>query len=247
MFNLRGMRKALLVGAAAAGLAGASAAQAALVLDLRLAGAGPGAGKSAVVNPGDVVQLQLYGVVTGTNGVDDEAMHNAYAALRSSTGGALGDFAPGQVHDPFRTGAFSGGTAVDVDGDGDLDIGREGAASTATPTLLFARADPGVVGTFGVNGERVTLGTSTDAEQFLLATINFTVSPAALPGQTTELRAIRPNITGIFQASLYRQDGVSVSGQNTVGGDPVTLTIIPEPMGLAAVGALGLLARRRRA
>jgi len=238
MFNLRGMRKALLVGAAAAGLAGASAAEAGLVLDLQLAGGG----KERLVNPGDTVQLQLYGVVTGTDGVDNETLYNVFAVLRSSTGGLLGNFSPGQIVPPYDKGPFTGGVAMDVDGDSDLDIGSTTGAGTPSPvsTFLFARADP----TLGpVPGVRE----GANSERFLLANIQFHVTGGGLE---TLLNAHRAPVAGLTIAGNYQQDGAAgvTTAAGITSGDPVRL-FIPEPttMGLAAVGALGLLARRRRA
>ena len=85
--NLRGTLIAAAAAAAGVATLAASRADAGLMLDLRAVGVNgqplpPGAdAKHVVVGPGDTLQLKLYAVVIGTNGVNDEQVKSTMKRL----------------------------------------------------------------------------------------------------------------------------------------------------------------------
>src|SRR6187431_1085467 len=71
--------------------------------------------------PGDTITLDLFAVVTGTNGINDERITSAHGSVRS-TGAVLGNFFGGTVA-PFSDAGSQNGSVQDIDGDTDLDVG----------------------------------------------------------------------------------------------------------------------------
>jgi len=222
-----------------------STAQAGLILDLRVASGGDAGNPSKEITVsanGQVVQLNLYGVVTGTNNTDDEAMLNAYARIISSNNTAdsrftTGAFSQASIQSPFNTGPFQAGTLTDIDGDGDLDLG-----GTTNTTYVFARADP-TAGTPAGNRASSTAGN--DREEFLLGTLTWTVGQ--LGSIDTLLSSIKPS-TGIAPVANYTNDNGSGTAANVSAGSAVTVHVsVPEPasLGVLSLGLLGILARRR--
>jgi len=124
--------------AAIAFAATAAPADAGLMIDLRATAINgsptPAGGMHDIdVHPGDVVSVQIVAVVSGTNNVNDEAFQAIHGSIRSGNGGLLVDMSQSAVVAPFNGAGSQGGSAVDSDGDGDLDIGSPpngGVAST---------------------------------------------------------------------------------------------------------------------
>jgi len=207
---------AVALAVAGAGLMTAGAAQAGLVLDLRLA---DGGGKFKFVSQGQVVPLQLFGIVQGTDGIDNETLYNVFAVLRSSTGGLLGDFSPAVIQSPFNTGPYQSGLPFDVDSDGDLDLGRPFTPST----YLFARADPSLP---SPQGTRIGL----NDEEFLLAALSYTIGASS---GASEVNAYRAPVAGLTEGADFIQDGIRGTGISS--GIAVSL-VIPEPSMLGVIG-----------
>jgi hypothetical protein len=229
MFSLREMRKAFLGTAAAALLAVASSAQASMIIDLRPVGGGS---RVIPVVASQVVNLEVYAIVSGANATDDEAFTNAFVKLSSGNGGLLGNFSPATIAPAFQGTGFTPGVPTDQDLDTDLDLG-----GTTNASYMFARSP-----TANIQGTR----TGGDNEEFLLGTVQFTVSALAASGQT-DLFPVKP-ATGISPPAAFTNDNVASTpaGYLASGHLGVTL-VIPEPgsIGLAALSAMGLLFRRR--
>lgn len=226
MRSVKEMRNALI--ASVVVLAGATASQASLIVDLRPV-SGP---RTISVAQNQVVPLQIWAVVSGANTTDDETFTNAFVKLSSSTGGLLGNFSVATVDAAFQGTGFTPGVPSDQDGDLDLDLGL-----TTNASYMFARSPT------ALNGNR----TGADSEEFLLGTINFTVTGAS--GSTT-LIPVKP-ATGISAPALFVNDATNstAAGYLSSGHLGVTLEIVPEPatIGLLAMSSLAMLARRRRA
>jgi hypothetical protein len=93
-----------------------------LTVDLRL----PGGGKSATITGvGQKLNLEIWATVKGANSVNDEALQMTAGSLLSSNinGGAANGTLSAVNIAPFTGPATSPGTKVDLDGDGDLDVG----------------------------------------------------------------------------------------------------------------------------
>ena len=207
-------RIASLVLGAAASMAVATSAQAALTLDVRL----QGGGDAALINPGDVVTLELTAVIDNNNGVADESLVQTGFGLRSSTGGLLGNISTMTLNPSFA--AIPGslvGTQSDTDADTDLD-------------LINALASAGA-------GQQV-VGSS-----FVLGTFTFTASGSATG--ITQIQVV-PNPTNTLFRQDGTFGAGTTFGVNP--GTPVTLTVVPEPVSLGLVGMAGLalMGRRRR-
>jgi hypothetical protein len=248
-----------LAAAAAAGCAGlvAGPVDAGLVIDLRavtLNGQPLPAGSTAervVVDAGDVVGINVFARVSGTNAIDDEGFQSMLGVFRSTTGGLLGHLSASTVA-PFNGSGSQNGTPIDVDGDGDLDIGDipNGGEQTA---YWVARSNV---------TERGGTPVATDpaAEEFLIGTLTWTATGAVAPASETFLDFIRrrnpgnPGSNGSAY-SFWLEDGSGTAsvrnGQSPYVTDGLHIVAVPEPCGaaaaLAGVAALRLLARRRRA
>ncbi|WP_428937345.1 hypothetical protein [Fontivita pretiosa] len=215
-------KRCIALAVAGAGLTAASAAQAGLVLDLRLA---DGGGKFKFVSQGEVVPLQLFGIVQGTDGIDNETLYNVFAVLRSSTGGLLGDFSPAMLQPPFDTVAAQPGVPLDADGDGDLDLGA--AIGGPGNTFLFARADYPFP---EPQGARI----GADAEEFHLASISWTVTGSS--GESM-LNAYRVANFPAETALLLEDGAPTTTGPTSAAG---VVVVVPEPSTAAILCACGL-------
>jgi len=221
----------VLAAATAAVVFSSGVANAALVLDLRIAGGG---GKTATVAAiGDVLTLELFGVLPNLNaGADSISVANSGAR---STGTTLGNYTSA-----IAAPAFSGighqdtdGPTVivpgDRDGDGDLDIG--GALTTSALNWFGARAIP----------------SPQPGTNQLLGTFIWQVTTLGAANSTTNLNSFVRAATAGY---TFVDDGVVKNGiaGNVVLGTPIVVTVVPEPatLGLAASAAAMLLARRRR-
>lgn len=246
-----------LAAAVAVGLAGFGAAQqadASLIVDVRATAvngqpltAGSTA-KDVSVAPGDVVTLQLFAQITGTNGLNDETVQAAHGQIVSGAGAGLrllGNLSGGVVS-PFNGSGYQNGSNVDLDADTDLDIGAPLGSAAATALGYFlARANTPTLGTTDL---------SPQSEEIQIGQVSFTVGSAADPAETLVNFIKRSTATGGNQttAATWAEDGVTKNGGTGVfgSGTPVRIAVavIPEPTGLALAGlaTLGLLGRRRK-
>ena len=228
----------------------ASSAHAGIMLDLRAVAVNgqplaPGdTSKLVRVNYGDEINLKLYAVVSGTNGVNDEQLQIAFGNIVSGQGTADHDVfgaLAGGVLAPFNGTAHQNGSQVDLDQDGDIDIGAPvGSSGTAAMGYFNARSNTptSLTHILDANTSEIEIG------QFNFAT----------QGGTTDtwLNFVRrTNFSGanITTAAVWFEDGVARNPTTSsyAAGAPI-MVFIPEPAGVAAVvgaAALGLLARRR--
>jgi len=240
-----GFRSAVLSTACAAAVGlRASSSQAELSYDLRAADGGKAV---QIDHVGQVVRLELYAIVQGHDGIDNETFYNGFIRIRSDDarvrGSIRADLSPVQLTPRYRQTAAFGGLRVDIDDDGDLDLGRiTGLEPTfLASTCIFARGfipgGPDPVGT------RITYNGNPDAEEFLLGTLDFRINSL---GAAMELRASIPD-TGVIATALYVEDnrnvtvyGVLPTVQSAAAAEPVAVSFVPEPT--SAVPLLTLVA-----
>ena len=219
-------------------IAAAPRVSAALVYDLRLVGGG----KSIDVQRFDVVELELYAVVTGTDGVINEGYQNGYGSI-VSTGSSISGGLTGALADLFRGTQSQSGTQADLDGDGDLDIGSNSPASNSDFIFFRANSMVTVAGTTIPNGR-----------EFKVATFSFSVdSIATFGGQPVMINFVVPVFDSNPPEALWAEDGrgrdanSDPTAQPTVGL-PVLVYAVPEPAvpSMVAIGCLAAAGRRRR-
>ena len=200
--------------------------------------------ESVFVNDGDQVGFEVVARVSGTNGLDDEGFTGIHGVFRSSTGGLLGDLSTSRVA-PFTGSGSQDGSQIDIDSDGDFDIGDR--VNGGQPNLYF-------VGRSNVT-ERGGVRVGTDAEEFVIGTGTWT-SKAGSTGSETFLDFMKrrnpgnPGTNGTSYAQWF-EDGSGTSSVRN-GASPYTvdglhIIEVPEPgsAALTTLAALGLLARRR--
>jgi hypothetical protein len=195
-------------------------------------------GKQVVAGYGDVVGIDVYVVVTGTNTLNDEALQDLGGSFRS-TGGMRGDLSSALLA-PFNAIGSQPGLPVDADSDGDFDIGP---APTATGPVAATQF-------FHVRSDTMTEGgvpVSSAAEEFRVMALTFTAMENGPPTSVEFLRRLNPNGTNNLAYGVWKEDGGVRNATNT----PITTSGvqigIPEPAGvtLSGLAGLGLLARRR--
>jgi len=234
----------LLTGAALAGMT--AAANASLVIDVKAtntsAGAGPisGGGKSvnaAALSPGSTITFDVVGIVTPDApdaDLNNEAVVTAAGSFLSTntSGGSVRGTLAATKSGAFTGNGSSNGLQTDLDGDGDLDVGSNGAASANYFTVREANGN----GVFSVAGAPVPLGT-----------VTMTLSQV-LAGGTTNVNFLLRALSS--SGATWKENGALIIGNSTnlSSGAPVAITGVPEPttIGLASLAGLGLLARRRK-
>jgi hypothetical protein len=245
----------------AAGIGGfASNADAALTVDLRL----PNGDKNYVAAPGEKLIAEIWATVTGTstdlaNTYGLSSVHGSIISdgpLGINISGKQGDVAAykGGVKTtsvaPFGKSGEQPGMERDLDGDGDIDLGSPNQ-NDATG-FFIARADPQEY--FGApapggTGQAIPGG---NGVAWRIGRVELTVTGDA--GEADIEFLPRRNAAGqvVAEAGLWYDDEGTLSAKNgttgtIIAGAPLTI-IVPEPgvIGTLALGAVGLLARRRK-
>ena len=187
-----------------------------LMIDVRLAAGG----KTRLLTANDVgttIDMEVWAVVTGIDGSANEGFQSTHGKFLSSPGGAaLGNLRASLAVDSqprFSSLGASAGTPLDLDNDGDLDIGA--VNQDPVDGYFVARSD-GMVYTGGVvNG---------DQHSWHIADLFFTVSQLGY-GTTTINYQYRTGTIG----SIWWEDGTSKAQQDPnhppmILGAPITFT-----------------------
>jgi len=230
----------------------ANTADAGLTIDLRLTNGGGKTLDISSLAAGSKIPIDIYATVTGTaTGV--EGFQSAQGAIVGN-GNVVGQILPAgdldeatfevtlPALDPFVGNGAQRGESKHIGvTDGIVDLGD----------ITNRGEDLGNLVVFRANSMQVTSGAVIpDGREFKIGHIEFLLEQVPTQGQAAINFAFRRGPTGeaVQSAALFRQDGAVANGTGDVNvGAPVTL-IVPEPgtFGLAALGAVGLLARRRK-
>ena len=228
-------------------------ANAILSWDLRARVSGGGAAmenpKSVILLPGlpaQTIDFDLYAVVTGLNATIDETFQQGLTKLLT-TGAIRGNFELIVLNPTFAVVGSLPGPLVDLDADGDIDIGSN--STTATTGYIFPRASAQQGAGVGVDLPGATAG-----REFLWGTVRLNISNVTpADTQTAANFAVPSGLTGANAAArgTWNQDaGAAENGSNSAllsVGAPVLLTVVPEPsaFGMVLLGAMGLVGFRR--
>lgn len=228
-------------------LCGAVTARATLTFELRLVGGGKTVNSLSV---NQTVNMELYAVVTGAAGNSaQEGFQSGYVSILSDNTGNVRGNLTGTLVNTFAAANSQPGLSVDLDGDGDKDLGSNGTNSDTS----FIRA-------LAASMQTTTGTTITDGREFKLEDITFTVTQILNPLSPTPIHVyVRvTNFTSpIGVEAVWQEDNQTSSMTLTPGGtfpnsfpiastDDVRLKAIPEPSGaLLLSGAVALAWRRR--
>jgi autotransporter-associated beta strand protein len=177
------------------------------------------------LNVGDTVTLSVYAVVSGTDGVANEALQFSYGSILNTTAGTLkGNLGTFQLNgDPLSGSGFAanGSSAGTGFADGSGHIMSIGPASGNTPNADYIQARSSTMRT---DGTRVGENT-----EFLLGTVTFTVDAATLSASTTSssFNFIAPTFTALQRNSLFKSDDVvknELNGTVTANATAITFT-----------------------
>jgi hypothetical protein len=208
-----------------------------------------------VSQPGDIVKMNIYGVITNADGTPAESATSgilvACMSFLKSTNGMAGNLSAGLTVTNFGGIASNAGTVVDLNADGSMDVGMNSLAA----------ADMGAFAAVSRDAPNPIFGNN-----LLLGTLTFTAADVA--GDTTIYSRPRAATSGTMAArnslNQWRLNGTRMVAGAATGTDPenlvwtnpvisgssVTISLVPEPTTLAllGMGIIGLLAfagRRR--
>jgi len=247
--------------------AAAQTASANITFDLRAVSPEDLTGKSARIQSGAVVQLELWAQLTNAAPVNNiYGVQTVLGAIVSSNAiGLTGSIAPMSFPSVFNAAAIVGvNNEFSLPADGIMDLGT--SSTTAVTGFPKARKDPAVGGEavqgaatqFATNNQPAgaTFHAIPNGFEFLMGTTTLTLSdvPVGYAGGAT----LNWKIPGFTSAALRGQiaawtDGDNFpntgSGQNAemFVGAPIALVAIPEPsaFGMVLLGAMGLVGFRR--
>ncbi len=177
-------------------------------------------GKTATVHQvGDTVTLNVYARILGADAIttNDGIQESVYSIVSSPSGlhGNLGTPAGITIPDQFQANAFQTGTQVDLNGDGDLDVGS--TDSTSATGWIADRADSEVLNTAG-------------STKILLGTLTYTVTSVSANGKATVNVVSRTKATALLEPSIWQVDGspglVPTIGGTVPVGLPVTISVV---------------------
>lgn len=198
------------------------------VIDVRL----PGGGKTVnVTSVGQVINMEVWATVTGSdaNGANDgiQSLVGSFLSTNVGGGSANGTLVAENVS-PFDATGVTAGTQVDLDGDGDLDIGSNDSSHAAG--FFFARAG-GVQFSGGV--------VSGASNSFKVADLSFTVT-SLLSGTSTKINfRKRDDQTGALWAEEHQFKN---AGTDTLSsGKPLVLQGTSGPVNPAVLASNGTL------
>lgn len=252
------MRKKLsllsLVAAGLAGLAISAPAQATIIIDL----VNPGA---STVAPGGTIDVRYLVSTDNSFGIHDveartqesinggtspEAHPFTAATIATNPANTSSNQA---VVSTFASNFFQSSANVQLNKPS-MKFGADGQPSAA-PASGGNEPLWGFVAQSGAGEEEGDLFSASNATQFQVFDVSFKVPATATPGTVITFSTI-PTVTSTFGHEYVDGNGTVASSNSALtseGGFNVTVAAVPEPASISLIGAgaLGLLARRRKA
>jgi len=247
-----GKLAAAAIGAVGLASFGVSQVDASLIVDVRATGGTGGTNFANPKNvifgaPGDTVVLSVFARINGTNGVHDESLSAAHGSIATGPGftngtvpngsGLLGNLAGGRVA-PFTGSSSQNGSVQDVDGDTDIDVGSSGSSVTGK---FVARSDSPTV--------LPALGADPNTGEIQIGQFTFTYTGGGADTFANFIPRTGNAGANLFSAATWFEDGVSSAPTIAPYGAGTAVHLsVPEPTSAAllGLGALGLLARRKK-
>ena len=228
-------------------------ASASFVWDLRVTArngvalSGADTTKAVSVVAGDVLTIDMFAMVSGSNLLIDEGFQSGLGKIIGTGNGVAGNLGAPVLSTNFAAGAI--GTVQDLNADGFMDIGSTAATTSSTVGNMFPRFTTN--GAFDQTGTGINggLGKEFDLFHFTYTVVNAASGTASI--QWTQ------QLTTIINSATFLVDNGNVTSKNigqpvttnaTTLGAPIVLTAsVPEPsaFGMLALGALGLVGFRR--
>src|ERR1043166_7382663 len=190
-----------------------------LVVDLRLPGGGT---EVSLTSKTQVVNVEVWATVTGSDSTGtNDGVQDVFASFISKNangGAALGTLSATRLA-PFDGTLSANGTKIDLDGDGDLDVGSN---NNLSPDGYFLARSNNTTLTGG------TLGAH--SQSFHIGNLTFTTSQLLFgSGAYTQLRfAPRPpNVSPEINSAVWTEDGVikKVGGRGSQGSFAVGTSV----------------------
>jgi fibronectin-binding autotransporter adhesin len=180
------------------------------------------------LNVGDTITLSVYAVVSGTDGIANEALQFSYGSILNTTAGSLkGNLGTFQLNgDPLMGTGFAanGSSAGTGFTDGSGHVMSIGPSSGTTPSSDYIQARASSFQSDQTIGTRVGQNT-----EFLLGTVTFTVDAATLSASTTSssFNFLAPTFVSLQRNSLFKSDDVvknELNGTVTTSATGITFT-----------------------
>lgn len=199
-----------------------------LTIDLQVVGSS-NPKMATVSSVGQVVTIDEFATITGTtSGTNDELWEIDGSLLSSKTAsGAVNGNLSNTINYPFNTGlSWFNGTAQDLNGDGNLDVGSNDNADAMG--FVVARAGGPVGSNYGT--------VSGDSATWLVSTLTYTVTKLNV-GESTDVNwRWRDGLDAGAYDAIWVEDGDSLNdATGTIGlGAPVVISdpsLIPPPTG----------------
>lgn len=247
-----------LVGAVMVPSAKASLVTLELVPTSIASGTGTITGQNVVMAGPGTINFNIVTVIHGSNGsAADDGTEQFGLSILSDSGGALG-LLTAAVQSPFNAATAQNGTPTGTPVGTDIGPDRPASTNNLTTQIFWAQSQSAspVLGTAATTGDFAqVIGTGTYTVDGTLGSTTVDPLPHIDSRSTALGRTIEVEVDGTVYSLNGNGTGIVLSGPGTIPagaidtvGGSINVTVAPEPasIGLAGLGGLGMLLRRRR-